>query len=177
MVDQKLLNHKLLNHAQEVRLAKTNKAKLARYNQRLVVSIAQKYLYKGLSLQELVQEGNVGLMKAINRYDYKRGYRFSTYAVWWIRKAIQTAVYKKQKTYIESPLYDTTAYTQHNYDHLLPALLDTLPPKQRKIIDMRFGITGDTHTLKEVGKMFDLSYERIRQIEKEGLISLRQALI
>jgi len=221
---------------------------LGRANTRLVVSIAKRYMGQGLPFPDLFQEGNVGLMRAVDKYDYKRGNRFSTYATWWIRQAITRALAQKTRT-IRIPLHMTerirqmyrTAQhleqslgrrpspeeialemdlpadsvrgmmdasqhaialerpvgddgdsefgdfiedqespspvetaTQHLLQETIEEVLSELTPRQSHILRLRFGLGGgEPHTLEEIANKFGLSRERIRQLEKEALRSLR----
>lgn len=245
----------LLTSAEEVELAKRNeegdlaaKKKLAEANLRLVVSIAKRYVGRGMLFLDLIQEGNLGLIKAVEKFDYRKGYKFSTYATWWIRQAITRAIADQARTIripvhmvetinklirvsrqllqelgrepqpeevaeimempvgkvreimkiaqepvsLETPIGEEEDSHLGDFipddDALAPAeaaaftmlkeqlinVLDTLTPREEKVLRLRFGLDdGRARTLEEVGKEFNVTRERIRQIEAKALRKLR----
>ena len=241
---------KEINRQMSIGEAKARRAKreMTEANLRLVISIAKKYTNRGLLFLDLIQEGNIGLMKAVDKFEYRRGYKFSTYATWWIRQAITRSIADQARTIripvhmietiskmnrisrqilqetgrepgpallaekmempeekirkilkifkwtisMETPVgddddshlgdfiedqatmapADSAAYA--NLRDVTKDVLDTLTPREAKVLCMRFGIETTTdHTLEEVGKQFDVTRERIRQIEAKALRKLR----
>ncbi len=243
-------NIRELNRKMSIGEAKARRAKkeMIEANLRLVISIAKKYTNRGLQFLDLIQEGNIGLMKAVDKFEYKRGYKFSTYATWWIRQAITRSIADQARTIripvhmietinklnrisrqmlqetgieptpeelavkmdmpedkirkilkiakepisMETPVGDdddshlgdfiedtmmespVDAATRESLSEATREILSTLTTRESKVLRMRFGIELNTdHTLEEVGKQFDVTRERIRQIEAKALRKLR----
>ncbi|MDU7915205.1 MAG: RNA polymerase sigma factor RpoD [Klebsiella grimontii] len=197
-----------INRRMSIGEAKARRAKkeMVEANLRLVISIAKKYTNRGLQFLDLIQEGNIGLMKAVDKFEYRRGYKFSTYATWWIRQAITRSIADQART-IRIPVHMIETINKLNRisrqmlqemgreptfieDNTLELPLDSatteslraathdvlagLTAREAKVLRMRFGIDMNTdHTLEEVGKQFDVTRERIRQIEAKALRKLR----
>ncbi len=245
---QRQLRETLRRVEESLEKSKRAKSELIEANLRLVVSIAKKYTNRGLQFLDLIQEGNIGLMKAVDKFEYQRGYKFSTYATWWIRQAITRAIADQARTIripvhmietinklirtsrylvqehgrepspeeiaekmefplekvrkvlkiakepisLETPIGEeedshlgdfiedkkvispSEAVSNHNLGEQTRKVLTTLTPREEKVLRMRFGIGEKSdHTLEEVGRDFNVTRERIRQIEAKALRKLR----
>jgi len=250
LVSMEVAGVKEVNRRMSIGEAKARRAKkeMVEANLRLVISIAKKYTNRGLQFLDLIQEGNIGLMKAVDKFEYRRGYKFSTYATWWIRQAITRSIADQARTIripvhmietinklnrvsrqmlqemgqdptpdelatrmempedkvrkvlkiakepisMETPIGDdedshlgdfiedlsvlspVDTATNEGLKEATRDILSSLTPREAKVLRMRFGIDMNTdHTLEEVGKQFDVTRERIRQIEAKALRKLR----
>src|SRR5437588_513813 len=170
-------NVRLLTTAQEIELAKRVEAgddtaiqEFVLANLRLVVSVAKKYLGRGLTLLDLIQEGNIGLMRAVHKYDWRRGYKFSTYAVWWIRQAITRALADKSRT-IRLPVHMGEALSKlYMVTQRLTNELGREPTEEELAAALG---TGHVYPLEKIGEKMGITRERVRQIETQALHKLR----
>ena len=176
--------------------AEIAKRKLVQANLRLVVSIAKKYVGQGVLFMDLVQEGSLGLIKAAERFDYSKNFRFSTYATWWIKQTIIRAISNSSRT-IRIPVHmadkirkykrtyttlsfelgrEPTDFTGNNaLRGSINELLQGLEEREKLIINNRFGINGEIpKTLEQLGKIMGYSKERIRQLEESALNKIRE---
>ena len=187
---QEISSEPLVSQKEEVELTKKihegdRKAldKLVRANLRFVVTVAKQYQDQGLSMPDLINEGNVGLIKAAEKFDEKRGLKFITYAVWWIRERILNALAAEQRhlarqllNEIPSPesLITSGGQTTGSLSADMNHAFNLLSERERLIIERTFGLNGQSEmTLEEIGESLGLSRERVRQIREKAIRKLR----
>jgi len=175
--------HRLLTRAEEVALAKRvetgdadAKRRLVEANLRLVVAIAKRYRDHGAELLDLVQEGNLGLMRAVERYDWRRDVKLSTYAAWWIRRAIVSALPDSRELPAGDELPETGVEEAEPIDRAGTTLVDAvedLSERRREVLELRYGLGSRTpQTVQEVACELGVSRERVRQLEVDALRQL-----
>jgi len=157
--------------------------KLVRANLRFVVCVAKQYQDQGLSMPDLINEGNIGLIKAAEKFDEKRGYKFISYAVWWIRERILHAIAEEQRhiarqshNLVSSPdsLVASVGQVDESFSVEINNAIGTLSEREKQIIERTFGINGQPEmTLEEIGESLDLTRERVRQIREKAIRKLR----
>ena len=158
--------------------------KLVRANLRFVVSVAKQYQNQGLSMPDLINEGNIGLIKAAEKFDEKRGYKFISYAVWWIRERILHAIAEEQRhvarqshKLVTSPdsLMASMGEVDESFSTEINNSLGILSEREKQIVECTFGINGQPEmTLEEIGESLDLTRERVRQIREKAIRKLRK---
>src|SRR6266542_446619 len=161
----------------EVRKAEAARQRFIMANLRLVVSVARKYQGQGLPLLDLIQEGNIGLMRAVELFDWRRGFKFSTYATWWIRQGITRAIADRSRS-IRLPvhIHDRLRKLNRSRFQVAQAVDRVLDSRERQVVALRYGLeTGQPLSLRETGKVLGLSGERVRLIEREALRKLRDS--